>query len=168
MTLYLMRCVAAGTTLFSVYDESGALCCTAQTLSGLFGDGFQITGTLNDREAEIYISPMLLPHIRMFTVQVGGQRRAQLRMMLDGSVRTLRVDGAPCTVLGRPMTGEYTVRRSDGQILYTQQLQSKSVGRTAFTLTIPDGLNAPTAVGIAVCLSMTLPAARPAWAPASV
>lgn len=105
MTLYLMRCVAAGTTLFSVYDESGALCCTAQTLSGLFGDGFQITGTLNDREAEIYISPMLLPHIRMFTVQVGGQRRAQLRMMLDGSVRTLRVDGAPCTVLGRPMTG---------------------------------------------------------------
>ena len=167
MTLYLMRCVSAGATLFSIYDECGALCCTAQTLSGFFGNGFQITGTLAHREAEIYITPMLLPHIHLFTVQVGGQRRAQLRMMLDGSVRTLRVDGTPCTVSGRPMTGDYTVRRSD-RVLYRQQLQQKNAGRTVFALTVPAAPDAPVAVGLAVCMAMNLPTTQSLWVTISV
>lgn len=168
MKLYLTRCVASGTTLFSIYSESGEYCCPVQTLSGILSSGFQITGRLIGTETTVNVSQMLFPHIRYFSVQVDGIRRANLRTMLDGSVRTLRLDGLDCTVLGRPPLGEYTVLTQDKQILFSQRLYAKSIGRTSYELMIRDTVNTPVCVGLAVCLTQNLPASSISWIPVSV
>lgn len=167
MKLYLTRCVSSCATLFLVHDSSGIRCCSVRPLSGLFSDGFQITGVLNGQQTDIYVSQTIFPNGRRFRIQEGGVRRAQVLLSLNGAAASIRLDRRPCGLLGSPLLGEYTLTDAAGEPIFSQTLHKRQGTATSYLLNIPDDALAPVCLGIALCLSRSLTVRRGIFIPVS-
>lgn len=142
------------TVLFHVFDASGQLCGIAEQLSGLLSDGFQITGQLPELELAVRAVSARLPGGMMYLIRTGIRPRARLTVLRDRL--HMEADGLPCTLLGTPVTGEYTLTDPNGQVLMEQRRCPGPDGRNVFVLTIADESRADVYLGIAVCLSRLL------------
>ncbi len=152
--------------LFQIFDAPGNLCGRAEQLSGLLSDGFQVTGRLPDQELAVHAASARLPGGIVYIVSTGIRRRARLTVLRDRL--RIEVDGLPCTLLGTPAAGEYTLTDAHGQALFAQQRCSGPDGRNIFLLSVPDEARADVYLGLAVCLSRLLmhPSGKLAPAPA--
>lgn len=158
MKLYLSRCAAsagrdAPTVVFLLHDALGQPCGRVERLSGLLSDGFHLCGTLPDRGFSVYVSCRTPPYGTRCTVRVQDRCRAQLSALPNGTIVRAEVDGLPCSLLGVPAAGEFTLTDSVGRVLFAQQRQPAAGGQEVYVLTIPDEDRAEVHLGISVFLS---------------
>lgn len=144
----------SSSVIFHIFDESGNLCGQAVQLSGLLSEGFQLSGRLPQSELAVHIHSARLPAGKVYVISADARRRARLTLLRE-QLR-IELDGLPCSLLGTPLTGEYTLADAHGQVLFSQQRCPGADGRNVFLLSVPDDARADVYLGIAVCLSRLL------------
>lgn len=170
MKLFLSRCTASlssgsCTPLFLLYDHLGGVCGRVERLSGLFTEAFHVSGRLPTGDVSVCASRSMFPSGCRYVIQSDRQKRAKLTVLPDGTLFRVEVDRMPCSLLGTPSVGEYTLTDPRGQVLFSQKMHAAPEGRWVYVLSIQDEARADVYLGIAVSLSRNIAAKTGVFTP---